>query len=120
VDMLVGEFGFEYVTMDGRSLEDEIELFSSADAIVGVHGAALTNLLWARPECRVLELFPYGWNHPGYQEIAAFVGCRYGYIVGSDDAPRAAGMDTAASVRRENDILIDPSDIRAAAEALAF
>ena len=120
VELLTREFGFEYVTMDGKTVTDEIELFSSAEAIVGVHGAALTNLLWARPECKVLELLPFGWNHPGYQELAAFVGCPYGYIVGSPDAPRAAGLDKPAAVRRENDLLIDPSALTAAVRALGL
>ena len=120
VDLLTRQFGFEYVTMDGKTVADEIELFSSAEAIVGVHGAALTNLLWAHPECKVLELLPYGWNHPGYQELAAFVGCRYGYIVGSPDAPRAAPLDKPAAVRRENDLLVDPSAVIAAARALGL
>ena len=120
VDYLVEQHGFEYVTMDGKTVADEIELFSSAEAIVGVHGAALTNLLWAQPGCKVLELFPYGWNHPAYQELVAFVGCRYAYVVGSADAPRAAGLDQPAAVRRENDLLIDLAHLAAAADALRW
>lgn len=117
-ERLVRSYGFEYVTMDGKSVAEEIELFSSAQCIVGVHGAALTNLLWARSSCKVLELLPYGWNHPGYQEIAAFVGCEYAYVVGRDDAPRAAGPDKPDSVRRENDVLVDLDQVEAALRAL--
>ena len=48
------------------------------------------------------------------------MGCRYGYIVGSPDAPRAAPADKPAAVRRENDLLIDPSAVIAAARALGL
>lgn len=82
-------------------------LFSSAEAIVCVHGAALTNLLWADPCCRVLVLFPYGWNEPHFMELAAFVGCTHAYVVGRDDTPGAvpperltacAGKTTSSSL----------------------
>ena len=39
------------------SVRDQIDHFAAADAIVGLHGAGLTNLVFAKPGARVLEIF---------------------------------------------------------------
>ncbi len=44
--------------LEGLSLAEQISLFSSADVIVAQHGAALSNLIWARPETCVVEIVP--------------------------------------------------------------
>lgn len=38
--------------------------------IAGLHGAAMTNLLWAQPETRVLELFTPGYLNACYEQMA--------------------------------------------------
>ena len=50
--------GFEVFDPGRHSFEEQIEAFSEAEAVVGVHGAGLTNILFAPEGCRVLELFP--------------------------------------------------------------
>ena len=46
--------------MDGMSVSEQAQLFANAEAVVGVHGAALTNLVFAAPGTRVVEIFPPG------------------------------------------------------------
>jgi Glycosyltransferase 61 len=48
--------GFEVVTMDGRSISEQAAMFASASVIVAPHGAALANLVFARPGTVVVEL----------------------------------------------------------------
>ena len=50
--------GFEVFDPGRHSFEEQIEAFSEAEAVVGAHGAGLTNILFAPEGCRVLELFP--------------------------------------------------------------
>ena len=50
------QLGFEKVTMSGRSISDQIALFSQAECIVGVHGAAMNNIVFSPTHCCVLEL----------------------------------------------------------------
>jgi len=52
------ERGWDVVDPGELSMDEQITLFSEARAIVGTHGAALTNLLWAPPDTQVLELMP--------------------------------------------------------------
>ncbi|AXS39872.1 glycosyltransferase family 61 protein [Breoghania sp. L-A4] len=48
----------EPVLMSGRTIAEQAEIFAGADAIVGIHGAALTNLMFARKGTKVLEIIP--------------------------------------------------------------
>lgn len=60
VDMLVRQ-DFEVVDLAALSINSQVELFSSADVIVGGTGAAFTNLLWCRPGTKAVILYP---DHP--------------------------------------------------------
>jgi hypothetical protein len=48
--------GFQVVRPDRLSLIDQVRLFSRAAVILGMHGAGLTNMLFA-PKAKVIELF---------------------------------------------------------------
>ena len=50
--------GFERVVTTGMSFEDQVALFRGAEEVVGVAGAALTNLLFCRPGTRVAVFSP--------------------------------------------------------------
>lgn len=85
------QHGFEKLDMDGRSVAEQAQLFSQAAFIIAPHGAALTNLLFATPGARVLELLP---SRPApsqaidapaltvFREICAFVECHYYCLFG--------------------------------------
>lgn len=65
----------------------QIALFANAQLIVAPHGAALANLLFAPPACRVLELLPDAHAHVAFRRLAALRGLRYHCVFG------AAGPD---------------------------
>ena len=96
---LLEMYGFEILTMDGLSVRDQAELFSSAAFIVAPHGAALTNLLFASRSTKVLELLPHDASDSVYSyfaEICASVGCTYARLTGdrlADEAPRSNMQD---------------------------
>lgn len=48
--------GWMTVQPETLTVRGQIALFSRAEAVCGLHGSALTNILWAPPGCRVLEL----------------------------------------------------------------
>lgn len=84
---LVRSHAFEPLTMDGRTVAEQAELFGDAAIVVAPHGAALTNLLFARPGLEVVELLPYDTDHVefGYfAELSAFVGARHVRVRGRD------------------------------------
>ena len=40
------------------SLADQVNIFRSADFILGPHGAAFTNLAFSKPGAKFIEFFP--------------------------------------------------------------
>lgn len=54
--MLLQNLGFEKVIPGQLSFKEQIEIFSSAKAVVGAHGAGLTNLVFCPPKTTVIEL----------------------------------------------------------------
>jgi capsular polysaccharide biosynthesis protein len=53
--------GFEIVEAGTLSVADQVRLFAHADAIVAPTGSAQTNLLFASPEVRNLEILEPRW-----------------------------------------------------------
>jgi capsular polysaccharide biosynthesis protein len=62
--------GFEVVDTGGMTVAEEAVLFRAADVVVGVHGAGLTNMVFARPGTTVVELTPRGLVHPTFLKLA--------------------------------------------------
>lgn len=58
IEPILLERGFEPITLGGRSVVEQASLFHHAEAIAGVHGAALANLVFTRPGTKMIELLP--------------------------------------------------------------
>lgn len=50
-------FGFKRYFLETMSLQEQVQLFARAEAVVASHGAGLTNLMFAQPGTHVLEIF---------------------------------------------------------------
>ncbi|KAM3094362.1 glycosyltransferase family 61 protein [Phormidesmis sp. 146-35] len=57
VEALLRQYGFQTYFLETMSLQEQVQLFSEAKAIVAPHGAGLTNLMFAQPSTQVLEFF---------------------------------------------------------------
>jgi capsular polysaccharide biosynthesis protein len=73
--------GWGIVDPEKLTLAQQIQLYSQAEAICGVHGAGFTNLLWCRPHCRVIELFAENSLNGCYEGIAQYIGLDYQYLI---------------------------------------
>lgn len=62
--------GWDVVDPGALTLDQQIEIFSSARVVIGVHGAAMTNILWAPKNSHVLELIPSKRRNGCYAGIA--------------------------------------------------
>jgi capsular polysaccharide biosynthesis protein len=83
-------YGFQRMTMDGMSVSEQARLFANAEAVVGVHGAALTNLVFAAPGTRVVEIFPPGVLEVSYFAAATHSALDYLYVLGEPGEQRNA------------------------------
>jgi len=69
--------GWAILAMENLTLAQQIRLFAEADVICTLHGAALTNLVWCKRGCRVLELVADNFLNGVYEGIAEQVGVRH-------------------------------------------
>jgi hypothetical protein len=98
-------YGFEIVTMDGRSIGEQAAMFASAAVIVAPHGAALSNLVFSTPKTAVVELMGTNTASPVFAYLAWRRGLDYQMIMGTEPAPSARwwswqiGADTVADVQ---------------------
>jgi len=109
------ERGFARLDPGTVSVQEQIDHFAAADTIVAPHGAALANLVFARPGARLLELFAPDYVNPCYWAIAVAAGVDYRYLVAGDPDPRAAVPMTGVL----RDISIPPTRVLSALDALA-
>jgi capsular polysaccharide biosynthesis protein len=73
---LLEERGFETVVCEELSLREQIKLFSANVAMVGVHGAGLTNLIYCSPGSYIGEIHA-GFVFPHYLVTARQFGLRF-------------------------------------------
>lgn len=100
--------GFARIDPGTMSVRDQIDHFAAAEAIIGVHGAALTNLVFARPGVRVLELFaPAYLKHCFWSITQSIPGAEYRYLVGDGDPVPEGGWMKGV----QDDIAIAPQRV---------
>ncbi len=78
---------FEVFDPGRHSFEEQIEAFSEAEAVVGAHGAGLTNILFAPEGCRVLELFPPRGGTAAFACLANALNHDYDLAIEDDGGP---------------------------------
>ncbi|MEV7398348.1 glycosyltransferase 61 family protein [Aeromicrobium sp. NPDC092404] len=105
--------GFVRIDPGAMSVRDQIDHFAAADVIVGIHGAALTNLVFAKPGVSVLELFTSTYvKHCFWAITDSIEGASYRYLIGGE--PRPAGELSGIQA----DISLDPKRVLAAVDDL--
>lgn len=113
---LLEQRGFTRIEPGGMSVREQIDHFAAAEVIVAPHGAALTNLVFAQPGVRVLELFPASFVKACFWAITDSIpDARYAYLVGGDVSRH--GPDRPMN-RIQSDIDLDPAAVIDALDAL--
>ena len=109
--------GFEAVTMDGRTVREQARILAAAECIVGAHGAALTNLVFAPPATTVVELVSKNFAPATFAELSATMGFRYVAIEG-----REPGLPQWLPRRRliDADIVVDLDALIGALDAVGI
>jgi hypothetical protein len=76
-------YGFIKVELEALSVVEQAQLFSSAEVIVGAHGAGLANLTFCRPGTKVIEIFSPTYITPLYWTISSFGNLNHNYFIGA-------------------------------------
>lgn len=95
--------GFELVDPAAMSIAEQVALFSQASAVVGPHGAGLTNLLFSAPGTEVVEIFaaPAAQGVSNYRVLASHLGLPYSRLL-------AAPVPNEGRGAHYYDIRLDP------------
>lgn len=82
---LIKDYGFKIVRAEEYSLEEQIQLFHSAEVIMGPHGGGLANVIFGK-DPSVIELFPDSFVIPLYSYFCDTLEFDYQpVVVESDD-----------------------------------
>jgi len=84
---LLSAQGFEIIEPDKLSIGEQVAVMQDAKIVVGAHGAALSNLLFAPENCTVIEIFsPDYFRTDCFYTLSGILNLDYWYIVGTKPA----------------------------------
>lgn len=84
--------GFEVVDNDRLTVAEQINAYSEARVVVGVHGAGLANAVFA-PDMTLLELFQPGFFNPPFFALAGACDWDYWYLTCEPSGQARKGRD---------------------------
>jgi len=96
-------YGFDYIECDKLTVIEQIQLFRQVEAVVGLHGAGLTNILFMPKDGFLLELQNIHRSKPEYWSLANTLGIKYSCV------SNEGHLDTGKPPFR--DVWIDPEQV---------
>lgn len=81
VSSFMSDRGWTPIDPGQLTFAQQVSLFAGARAICGVHGAALTNIVWCASGCEVVELMADNYLNGCFESISAPLGLRHRYLV---------------------------------------
>ena len=73
--------GFSRVLLTGMTFQDQIDIFSNAEVVIGIHGAGLSNIVFSNPGTILLEIFPSSYVNSCFRVVALHCKLQYFYFV---------------------------------------
>ena len=75
------DMGFQIFNDSPRPLDEQMELFHGAEAIVCAHGAGQANMLWSNPQVKVLEIRDAGYWHNCFRLWSLYNGAKHNLMI---------------------------------------
>jgi hypothetical protein len=89
---LLEKAGFEIIEPGNLSIYEQVTLMQQSKVVIGLHGAALSNLVFCQPGVSVIEVFsPDYFRTDCYYTLSSALKLNYWYIVGDKPAGAAWG-----------------------------
>lgn len=73
--------GFSRVSLTGMTFQEQIDIFSHAEVIMGIHGAGLSNIVFSNPGTKLIEIFPSSYVNSCFRVVALHCKMKYFYLV---------------------------------------
>lgn len=74
---MLSNHGFKTVYMENFSFLEQISIMNFAKYIIAPHGAGITNTMFSKPECYLLEMVNIDWQKTCFAEIAERIAINY-------------------------------------------
>jgi capsular polysaccharide biosynthesis protein len=94
VEAALISLNFEVIVAESMTLTEQIEAFASAEIVGGLHGAGLTNIVFCRPGCAVVEIHPSDEIRNYFWLISEMINLRYHFLRGDGSMNLSIGVDT--------------------------
>lgn len=120
VEALLAIRKFDVVTLTGMPMDEQLQMFANASHIAGVHGAGLTNMVFANRQCKVLEILPPLAATPAYWLLATGTGQDYRALIAQDAMLQEPDYGTWVHNHQyaERDVLVPIDRLAAALDAM--
>jgi tetratricopeptide (TPR) repeat protein len=119
VDVLavLTEFGFQSITLESMSVQQQAALLSQAEIVISAHGSGLTNLVFCNPGTKAIEIFSPNYVYPCYWLLSNLIGLDYSYILG--EMPEGYHLHQLVYPdARTEDIWVNINELRAMLKSL--
>lgn len=82
---LLGQKGFQVIDPGSMSFTQQVSAFKSAEIVIGVMGAAMTNIMFCPRGCKVINIAPANFPDTFFYLISCLRGLVYNEIRGKND-----------------------------------
>ncbi len=103
--------GFEFIKPEQLSFKEQIKLFLSANALVGVNGSAFSLASLMNEDSKVVEIFSKSFIDPAISNICAASNLKYGFYIEDSFRPKAENNWLRDANSKINADLIDHEKI---------
>lgn len=76
---------FQSIDFVNLTLQEQMWIIQNSDVVIGMHGAGMVNVMWARPQTLVVEIFPKKRFRWGYRNLCQYLGCAWREFRGGED-----------------------------------
>lgn len=85
VEQVVKKYGYISITPEDLSIKEQIAIFSHAKYIIAASGAALTNMIYCNPQCKIVVLSGCQSDLSIFSNIASILDLNLIYIIGKSE-----------------------------------
>ncbi len=106
-------YGVQCIDCGSYSFSDQVRFASSANLLLGIHGASLANAVFSAPGTTLLELAPRNYSPPYFSGLANICQLNYARVMGSEPGP----LSTWVPIKRA-DIIVPINILRSELDRL--
>lgn len=81
VKKITNQYGYKYIEMEDFTLEEQIKIVQASTHIVGIHGAALSHLIFAHKNTKVIEIINIDFHFHFYEKMCLALKIKYSSLL---------------------------------------